>query len=135
MEVPLYVRNKQLSMETIEGWRVVWQKICTMAYEQKSLAEKIITRPGKMNIDGRLYEVKSESFHTKIYSSEDIINQYFATLDYTWKEFSKQYGTSMPHVVPELREIHVPRVLFENMGVRAWFNHSFPNCRVFFWDE
>jgi hypothetical protein len=55
------------------------------------------------------------------------------TLDYTWEKYSKAHGD--PYVVPELKNIYVPRSLFECLGVYAWFQHSFPNCVIEFWED
>jgi hypothetical protein len=38
-----------------------------------------------------------------------------------------------PKVVPELLYIKVPKVLFEDVGIYAWFKYSFPNCKIEFW--
>jgi len=40
-----------------------------------------------------------------------------------------------PVVVPELKEIYVPRILFTCLGVFTWFRHSFPNCQILFWED
>ena len=60
------------------------------------------------------------------------------TLDSVWEKFSNQkdeFGKFIePQVVPELVKLHVPYALFHCLGVNSWFEHSFPNCVVSFWE-
>jgi hypothetical protein len=61
------------------------------------------------------------------------------TLEYTWKNWSRLRDSDGAYIdvkiVPELKEIYAPRILFETLGVYAWFNHSFPNCTILFWED
>lgn len=61
------------------------------------------------------------------------------TLNHTWSQASLVKNADglpvEPFVVPELREIYVPRILFETLGVYTWFKHSFPNCSILFWED
>lgn len=135
MEIPLVVHQKMYQYDTIAGWKRVWDTICQMAYEKTGICDKIITTPGFMRIDGVEDNSKSESSHSRVYLKRECLNDFSICLDIVWKYYSAQYGPKLPHVIPELKEIHVPRILFETLGIKAWFNHSFPNCRIFFWDE
>ena len=135
MEIPLIVYEKMYQYDTIAGWKRVWETICQMAYEKTGVCEKIITKPGYMRVNGVENLKCSEAEHSRVYLNKENSNDYSISLDVLWKYYSNQYGSQMPHVIPELKEIHVPRILFDTIGVRAWFNYSFPNCRIFFWDE
>ena len=97
----------------MDTWQSVWQTICKMAYENEPPYERIIIQPEVIELS---------------INEED-------TLDYTWKIYSKKHGTTMPKVVPEFKELYVPRHLFEDLGIYPWFRHSFPNCEIHFWEE
>lgn len=95
----------------MDSWKSVWETICKMAYENEAPFEKIIIEPSEFS------------------------NNEENTLDYTWKAYSKKHGSNMPGIVPEFKELYVPRILFENLGIYSWFRYSFPNCKVEFWKE
>lgn len=107
-------------MANVEFWKSIWQHVCEMAYFRKNIIESIVLPPE--NYD----ELKRNKCKEM-------------TLDYTWKFWSQlRDSNGMYHdalVVPELKEIYVPRILFETLGVYAWFNHSFPNCSIHFWED
>lgn len=90
-------------------WQSIWQQICEMAYENTNPVEKIIIEPTD-------FEDKEEN-----------------TLTYTWKQYSKKHGPIMPGVVYELKELYVPKSLFEDLGIYSWFRYSFPNCKISYW--
>ena len=70
------------------------------------------------------------------YGQRYAINDEQITLDYMWKEYSQKAGPGvMPRVVPELTQLHVPACLFYSLGVDSWFSHSFPNCKVTYWES
>ena len=96
----------------MDTWESVWKCICEMAYENRPPCEKIIMKPG---------EIENST------KEED-------TLTYTWKIYSKKHGSTMPGVVPEFKELYIPRHLFQDHGVYPWFRHSFPNCQIHFWE-
>lgn len=116
----LYVDENKYSAETVDEWQQVWKSICEMAYCQTYVFEEIITKPHiSEKDDNRIY---------RNHPSE-------LTLDFIWKQYSNHYGTQMPFVIPMLKRLHVPRVLFEEIGVYSWFKYSFPNCKITFWEE
>ena len=82
-----------------------------MAYYRKNVVSEIVT-------DGT-YE---ELLHSK--NIEEM------SLDFQWKN----YNSLKPLVINELKYIFVPKILFESLGVYAWFRYSFPNCRIDFWE-
>ena len=135
MEIPLFINGNRFEEHTIENWQQVWDDICKMAYERSPPREKIITTPGFIHINGELTNDKTEKTHTHEYSRSQPVNTYFLTLDNMWKQYSSFYGSRMPDVVPELKELVVPRVLYDSLGISNWFRHSFPNCKVTFWEE
>jgi hypothetical protein len=135
MEIPLYIHGNMYDRVTLESWQYVWDHICKMAYEGKNVVESIVTRPGVMYIDGVLTNEKKQSEHSKVYRNKDLANSYFLNLDNVWKQYSQFYGPVMPKVIPEFKELIVPYALYDCLGVQSWFRHSFPNCKVFYWDE
>jgi hypothetical protein len=135
MKMPLYIHGNSYDRATVEAWQQVWDTICKMAYEKKDICESIVTRPGIMHVNGRVVPDNRESVHSCEYNRKEPVNSYFLTLDNIWRQYSQLHGTKMPHVVPEFKELIVPYTLYECLGVHAWFRHSFPNCKVYFWDE
>lgn len=134
MRIPLIVENRMYLYETIVGWKIVWDTICKMAYENEKPVSEIIVVPGHVRIEGISIRM-SEQKHAEYYRRGLPINSDVITLDHMWKYYSKQHGAEMPKVVPEFEHLHVPRGLFNSLGVIPWFRHSFPNCTVSFWDE
>ncbi len=122
----LTIEYEHYSEKTLEGWWRVWRTICEMAYSQTYIMEEIITMPAAGF---------SEKEHTAIYNKRLCHNEYDITLDSMWKTYSTLFETKMPYVCPMLKKLHVPRVLFEELGIRPWFKHSFPNCVITFWEE
>lgn len=134
--IPLTVNSALYGKSTIFIWKTVWEKICVMAYENKDICEEIITLPGRINIDGVISDRMDEIEHTKYYTKKIPNNDYDITFDSTWKRISKHYGALYTlYDVPDLKKLHVPRQLFDSLGVRQFFRHSFPNCKITYWEE
>jgi hypothetical protein len=116
----------EVPQDVIDMWPSVWQQICDMAYYRKNITTHIIHINERTHPEFLAYENNSKNFDQ-------------LTLDYTWKQASSVRNTDgtpiEAQVVPELREIYVPRVLFDTLGVFSWFNHSFPNCSILFWED
>lgn len=93
-------------------WQETWQKLCDMAYYRKNVVSEFI-------VDGLYEEI------LKLKNLEEL------TLDFQWKN----YQELKPLIIPELKYIYVPRILFESLGVYAWFKYSFPNCKIEFWEK
>lgn len=134
MRVPLIVENRMYSYETILGWKVVWDKVCRMAYENEKPVQELVVVPDRIRIEGIAFHM-NEKEQANYYSRQIPPNSDVITLDYTWKYYSKAHGTKDPKVVPEFERLHVPRSLFQTLGVGPWFRYSFPNCKITFWDE
>jgi len=83
-----------------------------MAYYRKNVVSEFV-------VDG-LYEEILESKNV-----EEL------TLDFQWQK----YQQLKPLVIPELKYIYVPKLLFESLGVYSWFRYSFPNCKIEFWEN
>lgn len=132
MKIPILVENNTYLPETVDAWQSIWQAICTVAYSGLyEIQEEIIVKPEALIVkDEQVRNDDREIVHTKIYNFRGPKNYYELTLDHTWKKFE---GT--PCVIGTLRRLHVPRVLFEDVGVRQWFAYSFPRCKVTYWDE
>jgi hypothetical protein len=111
-------KNMKFSDEKINSWQSVWCQICDMAYLRQNITDKIYVKP----------ESSLAAIH---YANNTSPNADEITLDYTWEMYSKKYDD--PQVVPEFKELYVPKALFETLGVTQWFKHSFPNCVVQFW--
>ena len=134
MKAPLIVKDRMYSYETILVWKVVWDKICRMAYENEKPVSEIITIPDRVRMEGIAVPM-SEKEQADYYSRWLPDNSETITLDYMWSYYSKVHGTEMPKVVPEFQKLHVPRGLFKSLGIGPWFRHSFPNCEITFWDQ
>lgn len=109
----------QFKKEIILEWQAFWSRLCTMAYTREDIAEELCVYP-KTNNEAVFYE-------RNCCSNLDTLH-----LDHMWEKYSKQYHEAL--VVPELKKIHVPRALFECLGVYKWFEYSFPNCEITFWE-
>lgn len=134
MRAPLIVNERMYSYETIVVWKVVWDKICKMAYEQEPPVSDIITVPDRVRIEGIAVPM-DEKEQSRYYSRQLPINSDVITLDHMWSYYSKKHGAEMPKIVPEFKRLHVPRALFKSLGIGPWFRHSFPNCDITFWEE
>jgi len=132
MKIPILIENNMYLPETVKSWQSVWEVICTVAYNNfYDLPEEIIVRPESLIVkDDEIVNDDREIVHSDIYKFRGPKNYYELTLDHTWKKFQGN-----PHIINDLRRLHVPRVLFEDLGVRQWFAYSFPRCRVTYWDE
>lgn len=133
MRAPLVVKDRMYSYETILAWKVVWDKICRMAYENEKPVSELIVVPDRVRMEGIAVPM-SEKQQADYYGKWMPLNSEVITLDHMWKYYSKAHGTEMPKVVPEFEKLHVPRSLFQSLGVDPWFRHSFPNCTVSFWE-
>lgn len=105
--------------DVISKWQTIWMQVCDMAYERTNIVEELVVKP-TTSIEEAFYK------HNSCKNAEEI------SLDYTWKKYSQTHSDAL--VVPELKRIYVPRTLFECIGVYAWFNYSFPNCEIHFWE-
>ena len=87
-----------------------------MAYFRKNIKEEIVIPSRKI--------VYSEFFEE-------------CKLDYEFKRITSRVNSLgmfiEPKVVPELVYLKAPKVLFEEVGIYAWFRYSFPNCKVELW--
>lgn len=115
-----------ISVEDTQKWQRLWSHVCDMAYFRKGIVSELVVIPEEGEYE-YLKKLDVEWEHAYI------------TLDYTWKNVSKltnKHGEFLQTlVVPELEEIYVPRILFESPGVYSWFSYSFPNCKIFFWED
>ncbi len=132
IEIPIVIENNTYSRETVSVWQNVWRTICKVAYENVyDIQSEIITGPsGLIMKEGSLVEDNREFVHTQLYNFRGPKNYYELTLDHMWKQFHGE-----PHIIKSLKKLHVPRILFHDIGVRQWFAYSFPCCVVTFWDE
>lgn len=135
MEMPLFINGNMYDNHTIEAWQNVWERICKMAYDGTDICEEIVTVPGILHVNGRVINDRRESTHNVEYHRLEPVNYYFLTLENIWKQFSHLYADKNPGVVPELKKLVVPYCLYDCPGVRSWFRYSFPNCKLYFWDE
>lgn len=90
-----------------------------MAYTREGISEELCVYPSSNN-EAAFYERNSCGNFEQL------------TLDHAWSEYSKKFHMVLE--VPELKKIHVPRALFECLGVYKWFDYSFPNCEITFWE-
>jgi hypothetical protein len=85
-----------------------------MAYYRKNVVSEFV-------VDGLLGDLEQELLESK--NIEEL------TLDFQWQKYQRL----KPLVIPELKYICVPKILFESLGVYSWFQYSFPNCKIEFW--
>lgn len=132
MEIPILIENNMYLPETVKRWQTIWEAICKVAYNDfYDIANEIIVKPDDLIVkNDHIMHDSREVAHTNIYNFRGPTNYYELTLDHMWKKFE---GT--PHIIKSLHRLHVPRVLFEDLGVRQWFAYSFPRCRVTYWEE
>ena len=133
MEIQICIDESYYQDITVSKWQSVWEHVCKMAYEGTDICEEIITKPNGINMNSHKVASKGELVHAGIYEEAYPFNKNEVTLDYMWKKYSDKHGTNMPRVVSELKRLHVPQALFENLGVKQWFQHSFPNCVITYW--
>lgn len=134
--IPLLVENKLYAKDTVVWWIIVWERICRMAYENTDICQELITLPGGMVIDGVSSYRNDESEHEQYYQMRFPDNYHEILFDSTWRRISKKFGAPYDvFIIPQLRRLHVPRSLFQSLGVMQFFSHSFPNCRITFWGE
>jgi len=106
--------------KTVNAWKDVWDAVLNMAYLQKDKVERII--------------VTSENPKDNEYYSKKIPSNYHdITFESAWLNFCAKNKIES-QVVPQLKEIFVPKALFECLGVYSFFMYSFPNCVIKFWD-
>jgi hypothetical protein len=116
----------EVPQETTKKWQAVWQQICDMAYFRKNITDKLV-----LPINDFTMLLKYKASHC--------VNFHELTFDYQWQKNSSIRDNNNYYlealVVPELKEIYVPRILFHSMGVFNLFKHSFPNCLILFWED
>ena len=116
----------EVPQETIQKWQAVWQQIFDMAYLRKNITNKVVVPMNDYNTLLKYKEYRCTNFNE-------------LTFDYQWQKNSsiRDENNYYPEalVVPELKEIYVPRILFDSMGVFHLFKHSFPNCLILFWED
>ena len=134
--VDLIVENNLYSKETVFQWTMVWERICRMAYENENKAKYMIVLPGEMVVNNQLSDPYNQKKQTKYYQYKLPENEELITFDHTWKQFSKRFGAPYElFVIHELELLVVPRCLFDSLGVSQFFKHSFPKCKITFWEE
>jgi len=107
-------------------WPAVWRTICEMSYYRNFLTDEIVIPMENYELLETYKNINPTEFHK-------------LTLDHTWKQYSERRDMNSnfiePQIVPELKYLFVPRILFDSLGVRSWFQFSFPNCKVEFWED
>lgn len=112
-------------MVNIEQWQNTWRHLLDMTYHGTRIVEQLVVE----------YENYNELFDMRNYDPtfERV------TFDYMWKEYSKLKDANgrylEPRVVSELKNLHVPRILFDSLGVGPFIETCFPNCVVTYWED
>lgn len=135
MEIPIVIRYQNYREETVDKWIDVWSTICEMCYNGSLITESITVLPGSIQIDEELSLNPSEKEHCEIYRMRDFLNHEVISLDHTWKKFSNEAGPRNLLVIPEFKNLYVPRCLFDSLGVKQWFRYCFPDCKVTYWEN
>jgi hypothetical protein len=112
--------------EMFVKWPVLWRTICEMSYHRSFLTDEIVVPIENYEVLEKYKNINPHEFYT-------------LTLDYMWKQYSVRRDINgnfiEPQIVPELKYLFVPRILFDSLGIRSWFQFSFPNCKVQFWED
>lgn len=121
--------------ETINKWQYAWRHLLDIAYKNENI-ESFVILPGVIrhftddNEHFQIMDSYSDHIHfMKTFTSTNIDEIEF---DYTWKRYEKK---EMPPVNKNLRELIVPQVLFYCLGISSFMKHTFPNCKVKFWED
>jgi len=129
MEVVAYIETTHefdqpyYSFRTIGLWQNVWRALCEMAYNKEAKQyERVAVEPEEDELEESKYYERNRS---------RIRNHHLLCLEEIWSK----YDRFEPFVNTRLKELVVPRVLFECPGVRHFFEFSFPECEVVFWEE
>jgi hypothetical protein len=124
MEITLFVSHSYYDTfynpTTVRDWQRFWDRLLRMAYLREGIVERYEVVPSQDD-DGAYYARKTPKNYEEI------------TFEYAWRHFCKTYKGDLC-VVPELKEIYVPESLLDCPGVWSLFRHSFPNCRIVFWN-
>jgi len=121
----------EVPQDVVKKWQSFWEKICDIAYFRKDVVSELSFIMDVLGSRAEYNDICTWSLTAPNF--EEI------TLHHSWEKVSKLKDENdnyvEPAVVPELREIYVPNVLFQTSGVFEWFKHSFPNCEIFFWED
>jgi len=117
----------EIPQNIVEKWQNIWQNICNMAYFRKNVVNEYFI------VDDHA------EYLDLVYYSSNASNFELITFDYTWKQIDsiRNPDGSMrePLVVPELEKVYIPYILFNGLGTYTFFNYSFPNCKIVFWED
>jgi hypothetical protein len=94
----------------MEKWQDLWIQICDMAFYGIHTAEIL-------------------GWEKEEYDENDPLIRFEHIYD-IYKKLKWEV-----HVVPELKQLTVPRHLFMFLGVRSFFSYCFPNCELVFWED
>jgi hypothetical protein len=108
-----------LPPKVVRKWQKLWHDLCEIAYHKGERVSSITTEFSEEE-----YAMFVNAHNTNPAELQRI------SLEIIWK----RYGRTEPNVVNELESIYVPRILFECLGVYPWFEYSFPNCKIEFWE-
>jgi hypothetical protein len=114
-------RRMYYTFGTIAHWQRAWRVICDMAYDSNAIQYETIT----------IHSDDSDREDARAYGGYTVQNQHLICLDEVWRSYDKK----APFVNKTLKQVYVPRVLFNCLGVQNWFKFSFPNCEVHYWPE
>jgi|LakMenEpi03Aug12_release.lakeMendotaPanAssembly.Ray.scaffolds.fasta_scaffold526904_2 hypothetical protein len=104
--------------ELINKWQNFWERLCRMAYYREGVVKKLEVYIGDID---EYMKIKN-------------CNYFPLTLSYMWSKTSNE-SISDTQLVEELEHLFVPRILFETLGVYTWFEYTFPNCKIEFWED
>jgi len=102
-----------------DKWQKVWKQVLDMAYNGSHI-ESVISIP----YDSIEYDI------LKFWMKNDRESEQL-TLEYVWK----QYDDTTLNVVPQLKTIYVPKILFDCLGVNTFMQTCFPCCQLVFWED
>ena len=116
----LPIIGNMIPEDHVKGWQLVWTMILNMTYHGTDILPSF-------NVDLPFdKEWKNESNFEEV------------TFEYMWKRYSKlkdKNGNILePKPVNELKNLAIPRFLFDCLGSSVFMTYCFPNCKVTYLD-
>ncbi len=111
--------------DVIAKWKSTWCQLLDMAYHGK-------------NVSAYLF-VNNFNYHDLYVWSKNEPEFEKLTFDYYWKQYSQLRGSNgaylEPNIVPELKEMYIPRILFNTIGINTFIKICIPTCSITYWED
>ena len=112
--------------ETIQRWQSFWRQLLSMAYERSNIVESLIAK------------CTAGDYNTLYVWEQYDSKGHLLKFEHMWKTYSQRRDENghyvQPLVVPELKTLYVPSLLFNCVGVDSFMKTCFPNCVITYWE-